>query len=305
MTALQIIWYGLCALSKVQMNTRKRKLSAVDHTALSVLIPDTQTKPSTAACGSLSDPQLDQLRQIGCTKNAISAVAAATLYVAAKAFRGQLEVFSKQLPDDRYIGFHTSPGVQRLEYRPGHEALGDLGILQHLIVTSTMPSSCQADVEEGLLTLIYSDAAQSIQVMDSTGAWTQLTVPEGQIAVLAGYTLERATCGLITAAKHRMVATPGGPLACNALVYKLRSPDTAVLDMYAALSKHHTGKIDPRHTTSIDGTVVRQVAREAGMTHLPSIIICNYDQGPLHSPLPKPSSHLITVSQVLLTVTCP
>ncbi|DBB03485.1 TPA: hypothetical protein ACH3X3_010838 [Trebouxia sp. C0006] len=54
-----------------------------------------------------------------------------------------------------------------------------------------------------------------------------------------------------------------------------------------------------------DGTVVRQVAREAGMTHLPSIIICNYDQGPLHSPLPKPSSHLITVSQVLLTVTCP
>ena len=41
--------------------------------------------------------------------------------------------------------------------------------------------------------------------MDSTGAWKQLTVPEGQIAVLAGYTLERATCGLITAAKHRMV----------------------------------------------------------------------------------------------------
>ena len=122
------------------MNTRKRKLSAVDHTALSVLIPDTQTKPSTAACGSLSDPQLDQLRQIGCTKNAISAVAAATLYVAAKAFRGQLEVFSKQLPDDRYIGFHTSPGVQRLEYRPGHEALGDLGILQHLIVTVREPS---------------------------------------------------------------------------------------------------------------------------------------------------------------------
>ena len=41
--------------------------------------------------------------------------------------------------------------------------------------------------------------------MDSTGAWTQLTVPEGQIAVLAGYTMEQATCGLITAAKHRMV----------------------------------------------------------------------------------------------------
>ena len=28
---------------------------------------------------------------------------------------------------------------------------------------------------------------------------------EGSIAVLAGYTLERATCGLIKAAKHRVV----------------------------------------------------------------------------------------------------
>jgi len=42
------------------------------------------------------------------------------------------------------------------------------------------------------------------------------------------------------------VATPGGSLGCNALVYKLRSPDAAVLDLYAALSRHHTGKIDPR-----------------------------------------------------------
>ena len=42
------------------------------------------------------------------------------------------------------------------------------------------------------------------------------------------------------------VATPGGSLGRNALVYKLRSPDAAVLDLYAALSGHHTGKIDPR-----------------------------------------------------------
>ncbi len=121
------------------MNTRKRKILTVDHTALSVDTAATQTKPSTAPGGSLSDLQLDQLRQIGFTKNAISAVAAATLHVAAKAFRGQLEVLSKQLPDDRYIGYHTSPGVQRLEYRPGHEALGDLGILQHLVVTVHEP----------------------------------------------------------------------------------------------------------------------------------------------------------------------
>jgi len=122
-------------IATVQMNTRKRKLSAVDRTALSVDTAATHAKPSTAPCGSLSDLHLDQLRQIGFTKIAISAVAAATLHVAAKAFRGQLEVFSKQVPDARYIGYHTSPGVQRLEYRPGHEALGDLGILQHLAVT--------------------------------------------------------------------------------------------------------------------------------------------------------------------------
>ncbi len=43
------------------------------------------------------------------------------------------------------------------------------------------------------------------------------------------------------------VATPSGcSPGRNALVYKLRSPDTAVLDLYAALSKHHTGSIDPR-----------------------------------------------------------
>ena len=118
---------------------RKRKLSAVDSTALSVDTAGTQAQPSTAPCGSLSDLYLDQLRQIGFTKTAISAVAAATLHVAAKAFRGQLEVFSKQLPNGRYLGYHTSPGVQRLEYRPGHEALGDLGILQHLVVTVHEP----------------------------------------------------------------------------------------------------------------------------------------------------------------------
>ena len=44
--------------------------------------------------------------------------------------------------------------------------------------------------------------------MDSTGEWKQLTVPEGQVAVLAGYILEGATCDLVTAAKRRMVQSP-------------------------------------------------------------------------------------------------
>ena len=40
-----------------------------------------------------------------------------------------------------------------------------------------------------------------------------------------------------------MVQVVGGAGGCstarNALVYKLRAPDTAILDFYAALSKHH------------------------------------------------------------------
>lgn len=48
--------------------------------------------------------------------------------------------------------------------------------------------------------------------MDSAGEWKQMAVPEGQVAVLAGYTLQRATCGLVTAAKHRMVYLQCTPL---------------------------------------------------------------------------------------------
>ena len=115
--------------------------------------------------------------------------------------------------------------------------------------------------------------------------WRELPLSEGHVAILAGHTLERATCGLIKAAKHKVVCpshvsidvvassnmahlclnvddtrvstvacmsacslqsclqvvgAPGGcSTARNALVYKLRAPDTAVLDLYAAFSKHN------------------------------------------------------------------
>ena len=43
------------------------------------------------------------------------------------------------------------------------------------------------------------------QVITADGSWQQLQVPEGHIAVLAGYTLEQATCGLVKAVTHRVV----------------------------------------------------------------------------------------------------
>ena len=48
------------------------------------------------------------------------------------------------------------------------------------------------------------------------------------------------------------VAAPGGcPTARTALVYKLRAPDTAVLGLYAALSKHYQHAISPRYCSTL------------------------------------------------------
>ncbi len=44
-----------------------------------------------------------------------------------------------------------------------------------------------------------------IQVLSAGGVWKQLPLSKGQVAVLAGHTLERATCGLVKAATHRVV----------------------------------------------------------------------------------------------------
>ena len=44
-----------------------------------------------------------------------------------------------------------------------------------------------------------------LQVQNADGAWTDVTAPRGTVTVLAGYTLERATCGLIKASNHRVV----------------------------------------------------------------------------------------------------
>ncbi len=45
----------------------------------------------------------------------------------------------------------------------------------------------------------------------------------------------------------QLVGVPGGcPTPRNALVYKLRAPETAVLDFYTALSQRHQHAILPR-----------------------------------------------------------
>ena len=44
-----------------------------------------------------------------------------------------------------------------------------------------------------------------MQVQVPDGTWKDLLLPQGQIAILAGYILERATCGLVKAAKQKVV----------------------------------------------------------------------------------------------------
>ena len=92
---------------------------------------------------------------------------------------------------------------------------------------------CEAHEDKGLLTVVY--AATGLQVRESSnllavvltgakscecwsttwkshmqvqgpdGTWRELPLSQGQIAILAGHTLERATCGLIKAVKHKVV----------------------------------------------------------------------------------------------------
>ncbi len=84
--------------------------------------------------------------------------------------------------------------------------------------------------------------------MDSIGEWKQLTVPEGQVAVLAGYTLERATCGLVAAAKHRMVC-----LQCQYTVAEmhpttiLRHRHSAAQSTLLLLQLYHQARMHTQH----------------------------------------------------------
>ena len=56
----------------------------------------------------------------------LAADVAETFAIAAKAFQGQLEVCSKQLPGNRHSGYRSFPGKHRLEHRPGADCAGVL-----------------------------------------------------------------------------------------------------------------------------------------------------------------------------------
>ena len=50
----------------------------------------------------------------------------------------------------------------------------------------------------------YAHTMHGLQVQQASGEWKDVTVPAGHVLVLPGYTLERATCGLVKATIHRV-----------------------------------------------------------------------------------------------------
>ena len=50
-----------------------------------------------------------------------------------------------------------------------------------------------------------------IQVQHPGGHWRSVVLPSGHVAILPGYTLERATCGLVKATTHSVVSMSINP----------------------------------------------------------------------------------------------
>ena len=112
------------------MRTRKRALSSASNAVPARGLPlKIEQRPPLCSTRCLAE-----LKQNSFTTGILPSSSAATLVLAVKAFQGQLEVCSKQ-PHSDMAGYTSFPKKQRLEYRTGDAALGDLGVLSHLAKT--------------------------------------------------------------------------------------------------------------------------------------------------------------------------
>lgn len=75
------------------------------------------------------------LRQHGYVQAPILDKTTGPLSIAVTAFQAQLKDLSKQPAQDRHAGFQQLGKRQRLEFRAGDSALGQLGLLQSLATT--------------------------------------------------------------------------------------------------------------------------------------------------------------------------
>ena len=113
------------------MKTRKRTLSAANSSP----VPANLTQETTIASQSPCSLKHLFLQQYGYVPAPISHNIAGTFAIAVKAFQAQLEVLNKQQPQNRHAGYKQLGGKQRLEFRAGDSALGQLGMLQEVATT--------------------------------------------------------------------------------------------------------------------------------------------------------------------------
>ncbi|DBB06912.1 hypothetical protein WJX82_003537 [Trebouxia sp. C0006] len=124
----------------------------------------------------------------------------------------------------------------------GHVAASSLEAIQYSapdasVGQAAQSANCEAHVDRGLLTCVFADNVHGLQVQHPGGHWRSVVLPSGHVAILPGYTLERATCGLVKATTHSVVTqTSAAPSSRNALVYKLRAKESAILNLHPLLS---------------------------------------------------------------------
>ena len=127
--------------------------------------------------------------------------------------------------------------------------------------------------------------SQSLQVQKRDGAWQDLLIPAGHIAVLAGYTLERATCGKCPAVKYREVSMlsfcdtecitlPSNRLALqilsdanyfaprNTLAYRLRAAEDAIIDMQSMIFRNCPDTVPSRYMHVYSPTALHSLYRQ-------------------------------------------
>ncbi|KAL0039487.1 hypothetical protein WJX79_010346 [Trebouxia sp. C0005] len=134
----------------------------------------------------------------------------------------------------------------------GHVAASSLEAIQYPAPDANagpaaQSANCEAHGDRGLLTCIFADSIHGFQVQHTSGVWKDVTLPAGHVIIVPGYTLERATCGLVKATTHRVVMeTSAAPNSRNALVYKLRARECAILNLYPHLSPGTASSIPAR-----------------------------------------------------------
>lgn len=85
-------------------------------------------------------------------------------------------------------------------------------------------------MDQGLMTVIAEDAP-GLEVQDVHGNWTKVNLQQGQVAVVAGHTLNVALGGIVPAGLHRVVVSK----VRWSMAFKLRAYADAIIDLRETL----------------------------------------------------------------------